>query len=110
MKGAVSIEVSLTSICLPEQGLESLSEREPDEIGLKWKTRGNTAPKKSDISFPHGIIKTVFAMDLHLKRGSSALGGLNQHRVVQALERLSIDFHLMGFIFSKDDTKCLWSC
>lgn len=55
-----SQHLSLMSICLPEQGLESLSEREPDDIA-------QVTPKTSDISH-HGIIKTVFAMHLHLKR------------------------------------------
>lgn len=35
---------------------------------LKWKMHGNAAPEKSDISSHHGIIKAVFAMDLHLER------------------------------------------
>jgi len=39
------------SIFLPEQGLESLSEREPDYIGLKRKTQSHTAPRKGDRAF-----------------------------------------------------------
>lgn len=65
------------------------------DIGLEWKTHGNVAPKKTDISTHHGITKTFFAMDL--KRGLSALGGLKQYRLVQALELLSIDFHFTDF-------------
>ncbi|XP_014742105.1 PREDICTED: pyroglutamylated RFamide peptide receptor isoform X1 [Sturnus vulgaris] len=53
-----------------EQALGSLLKREPDDIVLRWET----APKKSAISSHHGIIKTVFAMDLHpLREGCQHL-------------------------------------